>query len=169
MKSILIFAAAVTLAAQNPPRPPHRPGPPPALDAIQEYLALSDAQAAQLKQTMRRRAEANRGRLEEMNAKRRQVDEMLRQGTSDAAAVGRLLLEVETHRKQLRGADEGFLREAGAVLDESQRAKLQALEEAAKLLPAVQEARALGLLTGGAGPNGVMPMRRPGPPTRARQ
>ncbi|MBL8222055.1 MAG: periplasmic heavy metal sensor [Bryobacterales bacterium] len=168
MKTLMIFAVAVTLTAQNPPRPP---GPPPSLDAIGEYLALSDSQASQLKQMMRSRAEGNRARFQEMNAKRRQVDEMLRQGTSDAASLGRLMLEVESYRKQVRTADEGFFTEAASVLNETQRAKLKALEDAARLLPAVHEARALGLLKGpeGAPRNGPLLMRRPGPPTRERQ
>jgi len=168
MKTFMIFAVAVTLTAQNQPRPP---GPPPSLDAVQQYLALSDSQASQLKQMMRSRAEANRTRFQEMNAKRRQVDEMLRQGTSDAASLGRLMLELESHRKQVRTADEGFFTEAASVLNETQRAKLRALEDAAQLLPAVHEAKALGLLKGpdGAPPKGPVPMRRPGPPTRERQ
>lgn len=168
MKTLMIFAVAVTMTAQNPPRPP---GPPPSLDAIQEYLALTDSQAAQLKQMMHSRADGNRARFQEMNAKRRQVDEMLRQGSADAATLGRLMLEVESHRKQVRSADEGFFTEAASVLNETQRAKLKALEDAAKLLPTVHEARSLGLLKGpeGAPPNGPMPMRRPGPPTRERR
>jgi len=168
MKTLMIFAVAVTMTAQNPPRPP---GPPPSIGAIQEYLALSDSQSSQLKQMMRSRPEANRTRFQEMNAKRRQVDEMLRQGTSDATSLGRLMLEVETYRKQVRTADEAFFTESASVLNETQRAKLRALEDAAKLLPAVHEAKALGLLKGpdGAPPKGSVPMRRPGPPTRERQ
>ena len=172
MKTLMIFAVAVTLTAQNPPRPPGRPpGPPPSFDALQQYLGLSDQQTAQLKQMLHSRAEGNRSRLEEMNAKRRQVDEMVRSGTADAAALGRLMLEVESYRKQVRGADESYFSQAATVLDEQQRAKLKALEDAAKLLPAVHEARTLGLLRApeGAPPNGPMPMRRPGPPTRERQ
>ncbi len=168
MKTLMLFAAAAVMAAQNPPRPP---GPLPSFDAIQEYLSLSDAQSAQWKQLMRSRAENNRARFQEMHTKRRQLDEMLRQGGSDAAAVGRLTLELESYRKQIRGADDGFLKEAAALLDASQRAKLAALEEAAKLMPAVHEARRLGLLHGGPEgfPDGPVPMRGPGPPTRARQ
>lgn len=168
MRTFMIFAVAVTLTAQNPPRPP---GPPPSLDTVEQYLALSDSQVSQLKQMMRSRAEANRARFQDMNAKRRQVDEMLRQGTGDAASLGRVMLEVESYRKQVRTADEGFFTEAASVLDETQRAKLKALEDAARLLPAVHEARALGLLKGpeDAPRNGPLPMRRPGPPTRERQ
>lgn len=166
MKTLMMFAVALSLGAQDPPRPP---GPPPAFDAIQEYLSLNDSQAAQLKQLMRSRAEGNRARLREMNARHRQLADLLQQGASDAATVGRLMLEVESYRKQVRSADDGFLTEASSLLDETQRAKLKALQEASKLMPAVHEARALGLLpdTDGHAPNGPAPMRRPGPPTRA--
>ncbi|MFN7933022.1 MAG: periplasmic heavy metal sensor [Bryobacteraceae bacterium] len=172
MKTLMIFAVAVTLTAQNPPRPAGRPpGPPPSFEALQQYLSLSDGQTAQLRQMMRARADGNRSRFEEMNAKRRQVDEMVRSGSADAATLGRLMLEVEGYRKQVRGADEGFFAQAAGVLDEQQRAKLKALEDAAKLLPAVHEARTLGLLKGGEGmgPQGPAPMRRPGPPPTREQ
>lgn len=172
MKTLMIFAVAVTLTAQNPPRPMGRPpGPPPSFDALQQYLGLSDAQTSQLRQLMRSRADGNRSKLEDMNAKRRQVDEMVRSGSTDAAALGRLMLEVETYRKQVRGADESFFAQAAGVLDEQQRAKLKALQDAAKLLPAMHEARTLGLVKSpeGAPPNGPLPMRRPGPPPTREQ
>lgn len=167
MKTLMLFAVAAVMSAQNPPPPP---GPGLSFDAVREYLSLSHSQSAQLKQLMRSRVESNRARIQEINQKRRQLDEMVRQGSVDAAALGRLMLEVEGYRKQLRGADDGFLKDAAALLDASQRSKLADLEDAARLIPAVHDARALGLLRGPDGAsNAPLPLRRPAPTTRARQ
>jgi hypothetical protein len=79
-------------------------------------------------------------------------------GTTDAAAVGRLMLEMAALRKQVEQTQSAVRTQVLAQLTPVQTGKLKTLEEAAKLQPAIHGAAALGLLAPpeGRGPGMMM-------------
>ncbi len=137
MLPILVLATA--LSAQTPAAP--------ILDPIKTYLNLQDSQIQALRQLRQQQMQAMQATLSELAARQQSLRDQLDRGSTDAAALGKLLLETEALRKQIRQMHEGFRTQAVNVLSADQKAKLAALEEALKLAPAAQGAAALGLLT----------------------
>ncbi len=159
-----ILAIAMGLAAQTPPA-----------DALKTYLNLQDAQIQTLQQIRRQQMQAAQSALSELAAKQKALRDQLEAGSTDAAALGKLLLEAEAARKRVQQIHDAYRAQAVGVLTAEQKTKLAALEQAQKLAPAIAEATALGLLNPpempglrgagmpGFGP-GLGPMRRPAAP-----
>ncbi len=167
-----MLALATALSAQIPP-------PNPILEPIKSYLNLQDSQLQALQQLRQQQMQSIESALKELAAKQQSLREQLDRGSTDAAALGKLLLETEALRKRIRQTHESFRAQAVNLLTPEQRTKLTALEEALKLGPAAQTAAALGLLTPpepapgepapglfgfgrGVGPAGARPMMAPG-------
>lgn len=139
---LIPLVAAVSLAAQPAPRGGGWPGA--ALAEIKAYLSLTDAQVTSLEQLRQQQREAVRSDLEQIRVKQGELKAAVER--SDAAAAGRLLIEIEGIHKRLQQAHERYRAQATAMLNDAQKAKLKALEEAAKLMPLVGQAGALHLL-----------------------
>lgn len=140
----LVMAGALMLQAQGPVGPPPQ-GPRPA-GAVKDYLGLTEDQITQLNDLRRAERQANQAVFEQLAGKQKSLRELLQGGSSDAAAIGKLQLEIETLRKQLEQSRARLRDQARAVLNASQQAKLKTLEEAAALQPAIAGAGALNLL-----------------------
>lgn len=168
----MLLAATVAglLAAQAP-------APVPA-DALKAYLGLQDSQIESLRQLHQQHAQAMRSMMAELVAKQQALREQLDRGSTDATALGKALLEIESLRKRLMQAHEAVRNQALNLLTSEQRAKLDSLEQARKLEPAFRQAEALGLLAPpapnawpglrGRGPGlgpGIMPWRGRSPAT----
>lgn len=138
----LILAGAAM--AQGPMGPGRRMGP--GLDAVKDYLGLTDAQVQSIQQARQRAGENARTTFEQIRTKQTALRDLLDKGTTDAAAVGKLTLEIEALRKQAKEAMSGVRTQSAAQLTAAQAAKLKSLEEAAELQPALHGAMALGLL-----------------------
>ena len=144
---VLVAAVAGMLAAQAPV--------PPGVDALKSYLNLQDAQIQALQQLRQQEIQATQALFAELASKQQSLREQLDRGSTDAAALGKLLLDIEALRKRLVQSHETFRTQALGVLTAEQKTKLAALEEARKLQPAIRQAEALGLL---AAPDpGVLP------------
>jgi signal transduction protein with GAF and PtsI domain len=148
--------------AQTPPTPP--------VDAVKTYLGLTDTQIQALQQIQRQEAEALRTIHEEMQQKHQALAQQLQGGSTDAAALGRLLLDIQNLRKRIEDAQKNSQAQALNQLTTDQKTKLKALEDAAKLREAIEQATGLNLLIPptpqpGAGPGGpgMGPGMGPGP------
>jgi len=133
---------------------------PPGVDALKNYLNLQDAQIQALQQLRQQEIQATQALFAELVGKQQSLREQLDRGSTDAAALGKLLLEIEAVRKRLVQSHETFRSQALGLLTVEQKTKLAALEEARKLEPAIRQAEALGLL------NPPDPGLLPGPGTR---
>lgn len=176
---LTVFATTALLAQTTPPQPPAD-----RFDAVQAAVGLTDAQVTQLLELRKQEREAVRTISQQMAEKRKALHDALQAGTSDAAALGKLLLDIEALGKKIRETHQSFQAQALALLDSQQKANLAKLEEAMKLRPAIGQATALNLLVGpgpGAGPGagpafgpgmgagmgpGMGPMRMRGAPPR---
>ena len=151
MKRILILACAfaAVLAAQTPPGdgegPRGRRGR--GMEALQTALGLDETQIQQLQDARRAGAEAMRPIMQQIREKSQEMKAMIDGGAADPAAVGALVLEIHGLRQQIKDNKDATHDQlvnlvngwgAGEALDE--------LNDAAGLMRAVGEARALGLL-----------------------
>jgi len=162
--TVIVCLAISTAWAQQPPRPPApgpqfvAPGPDgrgpqgPQFEELKSALGLTDTQIDQLRQLQQDKRQASRPLFEQIGDKQRALGEALQAGSTDAAALGRFLIDIESLRRQTQTVAESFRTQALALLDSAQKAKLAALEEAAKLQPAIHQAAALDLLAAGQGP-----------------
>jgi Spy/CpxP family protein refolding chaperone len=165
MKILTIIPLAVLMAgglyAQAPREGPRGPRPgPPAVEELKNYLGLSDAQVESLQQLRRQEAESLRSVRQQMMEKQRALREVLRSGSSDAATVGQLQIDVQNLRQQVQESRQKSREQAVNSLTPEQRAKLQTLEEAAKLQRTIRQAGALNLLAAPAGGPAGPAMRR---------
>lgn len=132
---------ACPLLGQGPTGPPQ-----PRLEELKAFLALTDTQIQALQQLRRQEVEAVRTLREEMLQKQRSLGEQIRGGSTDAAALGRLLLDIEALRKRMGDAQSSLQGQAVNFLTADQKTKLSTLEASQKLGPAIQQATAVGLL-----------------------
>jgi Spy/CpxP family protein refolding chaperone len=118
-----------------------QPKPAARLDALKSYLSLSDAQVTSLMQLGKQARLGNRDERQELR-------KAMRSGTPE---------EVAALRKRLRDSRSGVQGQAQNILTPEQRTKLTALQDAAKLAPALRQAAVLGLLD----PPAARKMKRP--------
>jgi len=158
--AIFIITATVSLIAQPPGEPGPRPGP--GIDAIKAHLGLTDSQIQSIQQTGRQRDLAHQSANEQIQQKQTTLHDLLQKGTSDAATVGKLMLEMEALRKSIGQIDVTFRDQARNALTADQKTKLKALDDGAALMPAIQQAIGLHLVTPPSPPPGG-PGFGPGP------
>ncbi len=132
---------AVALMAQ--PAPPQAPP----VQALKQFLSLTDAQATQLTQLRREQGQAVQVIAQQIREKESALRTLLESGGADAAPVGRLVLDVNDLRIQIRETNERYQAQARQVLTATQREKLGVLIEAAKLQPAIAQAIGLNLIS----------------------
>ncbi len=175
IRLLTTLALATGLIAQAPVPPGPGANPPPTDDA-KAYLGLTDTQIqalGQLRQTMR---QALQPMMDQISQQQEALQKQLEAGSTDAAALGRMLVGIQTIRKQIETAQTGFRAQAVNLLTAQQKAKLQTLQDASKG-GTIPQAAGLGLLSppeseygpggpGPRGPGGVGPHPFGGPPAR---
>jgi hypothetical protein len=160
-----MFAAVFS---QQPPQPqPPQPQPPAPIfvpvEIVRVHLGLSDEQ---VKRIMEIRGEVGMqvmGLLAELAKAERDLAQLLSTKDPAPAAVGALVILTRDIRKQVDKIQQGLGEAMLAVLTAEQRARLQVLEEAAKLIPAIDACRALGLLAPPKPPLSPFPVPSPSP------
>lgn len=168
-KSRTILAAAALAAAVMAQAPPPGPQPPqPPVTELKAYLSLTDTQVQGLLAVQTQKHAAVQQIVQEIQTKEKSLREKLTAGSTDALALGTLLVEIQNLRKRVQAADTQFRDQALAVLTADQKTKLKALEDASKLHAQIQQAAMLDLLTlpqppAGAGPGGPGVPGGPGP------
>jgi Spy/CpxP family protein refolding chaperone len=183
---MVAIVAAVAVAQPGPRRfaagaPADAVAPP--ADAVKTQLGLTDAQVTALQQLRQQEATATQTIHQDIAAKQKSLRDQLNAGVTDAAALGRLLLDIEALRKRTETAHASYQTQAVATLTADQKTKLKTLEDAQKLQLAIMQAIGLNLLVpaegmpgpgapggpgmqGPPGGGGRMMMRNPGPPLR---
>ena len=150
---MMLPLAAMTIAWAQP----YGPGPQaPAFDNLKTYLGISDTTIQSIQQAIQKTQSTIQPLVQQIGEKHRAVADLLAKGSTDAAAIGKLILDAEAIRKQIRTQHDALQSTAQSFLTADQKTKLKALEDAAKLAPAIHEAVGLHLVTGpeGAGPGG---------------
>ncbi len=158
-KWILILALACGLVLAQGPM---AGGPANAtFDAVKAALNLTDAQITQLKAIKQQQIAAVQSLQQQVAEKHKLIADEMAKTSPSAAVVGQAMVDIHNLQKQIQTTAEGFVTQAVALLTAEQKTKLKALEDAAKLRPAIQEAIALELLppaVGGAGPGAGLGM-----------
>jgi len=145
--SLLVFLFAVNLMAQQPQPGQsgvvvcHRP-----TDDLKATLGLDDKQVSALEDLKVQRREAQAPIAMQLREKWRTLNEALKSGQTDAAALGQMLLDIESLQAQRKNNDSRYDEQALAVLTANQQEKLKKLRMALKLQPAARQAIWLGLL-----------------------
>jgi len=121
------------------------PGPPP-VDELKAYLNLTDSQIQSIQQVQQQALSSQQTVFTQIRDKHQALRDLLEKGTSDAAAVGKLILDIRALQKQIEQAMTASRSQAVSFLTADQKTKLAALEQAAKLRPAIEQATRLGLL-----------------------
>jgi Spy/CpxP family protein refolding chaperone len=160
VKAILLAAVLSAPLLAQPGPGPH--GPRMAkLDAVTQYLELTDQQVTDLK-AARQDFFTNELRpiMEQIREKRQALRQEMEQDSPNAAIVGQLQVEIAELGNQIKAKHEAQVDQLKAMLTDAQKAKLDELQKAAELLPAIQQARGLSLLEGseggfGGGPGGM--------------
>lgn len=150
-----IALCAITLAVTLSAQPPTPAAPP--VDLVKSYLTLTDAQVTQLQQIRQSERTANQSIQQSVQQKQEQLDTLLSNGSTDAAALGRLLIDIQNLRKQLDANRTTYHNQALNVLTAAQKTKAQALDDAAKLAPTINQAASLGIVLPPAPPAGIAP------------
>lgn len=149
--SMLLLAAAAAAFAQPPagsmPRTPD-------VSSLKTYLSLTDAQVNTLQQARQSEMTALRSVFEEIQTKETALRNLLNTNTTDAAAVGRLVLDIQTARKKVESTQATYRTQAVNTLTADQKTKLTALDTAMKLRDEIQQAVMLNLLQPEEGPGG---------------
>lgn len=122
------------------------PGTPAPYNELRTLLGLTDAQVQRLQelQTTRRNAEAVIYR--QIQERQTSLNTLLSQGSTDAARIGTLMVEINNLRRQLPLSSEPYRRPALEVLTVDQRNKLPLLRDALVLQSPAYQAVSLNLI-----------------------
>jgi Spy/CpxP family protein refolding chaperone len=147
IRTLLVTAAlsASTLLAQ--PGPGRGPRGEANLDSLKQVLELTDQQVTDLKAARQTFFENElRPIMEQVREKRQALREEIRQDSPNASIVGQLQVEIAELGNQAKAKRAEHAEQLRATLTDAQRVKLDELQAAANLLPAIQQARGLSLL-----------------------
>jgi Spy/CpxP family protein refolding chaperone len=140
---ILLITSAVVQAQGSPVVPPV---PTPAYAQLKSYLNLSDAQLQSLEDIYKSRLAAQQAIYQQISAKQKQLNQLLAGGTSDAATVGQLMIDIHNLQKQTATPSSMYRDQALRVLSADQVAKVTALVAALQLQQAAYQAVTLDLI-----------------------
>jgi Spy/CpxP family protein refolding chaperone len=143
------------------PMPRRLPG-----EALQAVLGLDDGQVRKLRQIQREKAERLIEAHRQLEQKQASLLDQLEQEEPDGNALVSTVKSIHALRKQAGEIEKEFQAKTAATLNDEQRAKLKAIQEARQIRSALDEAAGFDLAPrAGNGPGG--PMRNgpegPGP------
>ena len=154
MKTMMMIAALTAAAAVAQPGPGNGFGggtstqATPSVTELKTYLGLSDAQVTGLQAVLKQAQAAIQNIQTQIQQKQSDLDALLAKGSTDAAALGKLLVDIGVLRKQLDTVLMPFRDQAKAVITSAdQKAKLKTLDDASKLQSEIHEAVGLLLIT----------------------
>src|SRR5262249_50662217 len=116
------------------------------LGDLKAFLNLNDTQVNVLLNVQKSQQQATQLIYQQINQKQQQLNALLESGSTNAAVIGQLTIDINLLRKQLPVKGEPYRSEALAVLAVDQRAKLAMLVNALQLGPAASEAVNLNLI-----------------------
>ena len=162
MKSrfIPLMILTTSLFAQGPGGPRHMMQA--KTDQAQSYLNLTDAQIQSLQQLRQSEMTTLKPVLDQIAPLRQSMQTQLQSGSADAAALGKLMLSIQTLEQQVTTTRNGIHDQALALLTADQKTKLAALQSAVDLMPTIHQAMGLNLLNPPKGMEGAMGPGGPG-------
>jgi hypothetical protein len=113
---------------------------------LKTYLNLSDGQLQSLEDIYKSRMAVQQAIYQQISAKQTQLNQLLAGGTSDAAAVGQLMIDIHNLQKQLPIPNSTYRDQALKVLTPDQAAKVPALTSALVLQQTAWQAVTLDLV-----------------------
>ena len=163
MKFLILIPViwTATLGAQSSGTPPA--GGPRSVADVQAYLSLTDSQIQSLQQLRTTERQTLSSTFQQIATQQQNLNTQLASGSATAAALGQILLDIQTLRKTITTTEASYNTQAVALLTADQKTKLAALQTAAALRPQISEATALGLLMPPSPPSGAT---GPGPSFR---
>jgi plasmid stabilization system protein ParE len=120
--------------------------PQPRVDAVKQYLSLSDTQVQALVNNREMGHKEAQPIADQIKTKARTLADHRRNGTGDAQTLGQLMVEIREQRKTLQPLLARVHDQALAILTPDQRAKLTALLDSQGRRPELRQAARLGLL-----------------------
>jgi Spy/CpxP family protein refolding chaperone len=148
MRTIALLFSATMLFAQTSTQPATPP-----LTAVTTFLGLSDTLVTQLVQLRQQERTALRPILQQMRTQQQALRTALQANDSTAASAA--MAAIKSLQDQVKSTNASYRSQALALLTPDQQTKLQTLQKAAQLLPAIRQAGALNLLDApGGGPGG---------------
>jgi Spy/CpxP family protein refolding chaperone len=163
LKAIILAAALSAPALLAQPGPGARWPRLANLDALKQVLELTDQQVTDLK-AARQDFFTNELRpiMEQIREKRQTLREEMQKEPPNASIVGQLQVEIAELGNQIKAKHAAQVEQLRGMLTDAQKAKLDELQKAAELIPAIQQARALSLLEAPEGGFGGGPGFGPG-------
>jgi Spy/CpxP family protein refolding chaperone len=151
MKLTLFLCAMAVGFAQTPTQV--NPAAPPSTDvkavgAVKGYVALTDAQVAQLSAIHQNEMRAVEPIQAELATKEQALSNALENGSTDTFALGALLLDIASFRKQIDAARQEAVAQGNGILTGDQKAKVAALDAASNLDDEIRGATMLSLIRG---------------------
>lgn len=128
---------------------------------IKTYLSLTDQQLTALQEVQRSRQQADEAIYKQINDKQVQLSQLLNANSTDALAIGRLMVEINNLRRQVPTNQGPYRENAVKVLTPPQVAKLPALVQALQLSRPAWEATSLNLIDDPNNSGGVTPLPFP--------
>jgi Spy/CpxP family protein refolding chaperone len=141
--SILLITSTVVQAQGTPVMPPV---PTPAYSQLKAYLNLSDTQLQSLEDIYKSRLTVQQAIYQQISAKQKQLNQLLAGGTTDAATVGQLMIDIHNLQQQAATPSSTYRDQELKVLSADQAAKLTALVTALQLQQAAYQAVTLNLI-----------------------
>jgi plasmid stability protein len=114
--------------------------------AAQTRLSLTDSQRQNLSNMRQQHRQSTEASMREIRGKELALREQIRAGNTDAATLGRMLIDLEASRKQVAASRKTLREQMVLSLTAEQQTRLKSLEDARNLAPAIREAESLGLL-----------------------
>ena len=148
LKAIILAAALSAPALLAQPGPgPRGPRGEANLDALKQVLELTDQQVTDLK-AARQDFFTNEVRpiMEQIREKRQALRNEMQQESPNASIVGQLQVEIAELGTQIKAKHGTQVEQLRSMLTDGQKVKLDELQKAAELLPAIRQARGLSLL-----------------------
>lgn len=151
LKQTLLSLTLIAAAAAQPPGGFGGGAAMPDFTGIKTYMNLTDAQLASIRQAGDSARTANQTARQQIAQKQTALNTVIANGSTDAAAIGRAMLEIAALRKTLDANMTKAREQALSFLSADQKTKLKALEDAEKLREEIGQAHALQLLAAPAG------------------
>jgi Spy/CpxP family protein refolding chaperone len=140
----ILFAG--TVFAQQGPRQRIANGGALQLQALKNYLNLSDAQISDIRTVRDSMRDAHRPLVQELAAKTRALRDENQKAAPDPNVVAQLKERISDLRDQIQTQREGFQEQMRGFLNQDQLASLERLEEVVRLFPVARAAVAFDLI-----------------------
>jgi uncharacterized membrane protein len=119
---------------------------PPPIAFVSNFLQLSEAQTASLIVMIQSRDAAIRPIAEVLQAKQQALQHLLDTPNADAAAVGRLMIEINAGQHQIAMLAQSAAASFASTLTDEQKKRMDVVRQAEQVAPVIPAFKAVGLI-----------------------